>query len=106
MNKERIVVIPKEVQEKIDKEGLGEEFDKVIDKLQKGEIVGTPMDCQDLKVKLLCAECGTKNIMWYLEKNSNEVYYMCKDCKFSGWMYLGEYNKALKNNPECVFEDE
>lgn len=101
--KERIVVIPKSVLDKVPEE-CKEEFDKVIEKLQKGENVGRKMNLIPLKKKLLCGKCGSHYISWTLDKNNKEVYYRCDTCGEHAWMYLSEYKKALKKYSHLIFE--
>jgi hypothetical protein len=58
----------------------------------------------DAPIKLLCGQCGSKQIDWIVDKGSNEILYECFDCGERGWMTMYEYKKACKRFQESVFE--
>lgn len=105
--KEMIAIIPKEVQDQLnnlpkkDRDSINE----AIDKLCTGEVEGEPFEPVELKKKLMCGECGSKNIHWFQDKHSKEVNYFCDDCGLSAWMYDWEYEEAMEKHPDLVFEN-
>lgn len=102
-NKERIVIIPKEQLAKVPKE-LKAEFDQIIDRLQQGEDLGEPMDLEPCKDQLVCVKCGSQEVSWVLDKNSKEVMFRCKACKYSYSMTEQEYLEAVELNLDCVIK--
>ncbi len=64
--------------------------------------LGKPLDWIDLKIKLICPRCKSKEVEWLLDKNSNEVDFHCLNCMESFWMTYKEYKKAVKRNPDKV----
>ena len=103
-----VVVIPENVQKMI--EGAPEDAREDIEKLIKGFVdgtinpqeVGEPLELVDMKEKLLCGACGSKNISWTSD-GIEEVYYRCFACEAHAWMTLEEYEDAKKRHPECIF---
>ncbi len=83
---------------------VAESIEKLIKGFKTGKInpkkVGTKL--KQCEIKLICESCDSKNVSWLLDKNSNEVYFTCKDCGKTYWMTLKEYNKAIKKFPECI----
>lgn len=80
-----------------------------IEKIQSGKSpaeLGSPIKPLTLEKKLLCGTCRSRNIEWWMDDNSKEVYYSCEACGESAWMTEEEYKKALEEYPELVFEDE
>jgi hypothetical protein len=87
-------------------EEVYEELTKVILGFKSGEIdptkIGKPVDYIDLDIKLRCPSCGSYNVNWLLDKNSNEVDFHCLECDESFWMTYGEYKNAIKKNSDCI----
>ena len=81
-------------------------FEKLIIGLKTGKIdptkIGQPVDWKELKVKLKCPKCQSKEVEWLLDKNSKEVTFHCLACSNSFWMTKKEYEKAIKKNPDCI----
>lgn len=103
-DKDYMVVIPEDINEKIKDSPIAEEMEEVIQKLMKGEMVGEKMDLVECKQKLLCGECGSQNVSWTMDKISKEVYFKCFGCGESSWMYEKEYKQAVKENPDCIIK--
>lgn len=101
---ERIIVVPEETVKKIKEAGIEKEFNEILDRLEKGEILGSAMEIEDCEIYLKCAQCGSKNIKWMLDKAHNEVIFNCKDCNNSGWMYKEDYEDAIKRHPDCIIK--
>jgi len=105
-----MVVIPDSIRKQI--EGAPEDVQEDIEKLIKGFVdgtinpkeVGEPVNLVDLKEKLLCGKCGTKNIEWTSD-GVEEVYYRCGNCESHAWMTIEEYEDAKQRHPECVFSE-
>ena len=107
-NKEKIAIIPEEINEQI-KALPKEDRDKIfqaIDDIAAGKIEGEPYEPVPMKVKLKCGSCESANINWVMEKNSREVYYNCNKCGEHGWMYEKEYKQALKKHPNLVIKND
>src|SRR3989344_4736564 len=87
-------------------DNIVEEFEKIIKGFKTGELdptkIGQPIDWIELKVKLKCPKCKSKNVEWLLDKNSNEVTFHCLKCSEGFWMTINEYKKAIKKNPDCT----
>ena len=64
----------------------------------------TKFEPVEAPVKLLCGQCGSKQIDWFVDKGSNEVLYGCLNCGENGWMTMYEYRKACKIFQDCIFE--
>lgn len=87
---------------------VSEEFEKLIKGFKTGELdptkIGEPVDWIELKIKLRCPSCDSKDVEWLLDKNSNEVTFHCLKCSEGFWMTKQEYEKAIKKNPDCIIE--
>lgn len=85
---------------------VAEEFEKFIIGLKKGEIdpkkVGHPIDWVELNIKLRCPDCGSYEVEWLLDRNSNEVTFHCLSCTESFWMTYEEYKNAVNKNQDCI----
>ena len=83
-----------------------EELVKIIRGFKEGKLdpmkKGKPMDLVSLNIKLRCPECYSKDVEWFLDKNSNEVDFHCLKCRESFWMTYKEYKAAIKKNPDKI----
>lgn len=104
-NKEYMVIIPDEVQKKIDESPVADEVEEVIQKLMKGEFVGDKTELVECEQRLICCECRSKNISWMIDENNKEVYFKCLDCRESGWMPEKEYKEIIKQHPHFIIKD-
>ena len=79
------------------------ELVKIVKGFKEGTLdptkVGKSMDLKELNKKLKCSNCSSKDVEWFLDKNSNEVDFHCLECDESFWMTYKEYKRAIKNNP-------
>lgn len=107
-DKEKIVVTPEHIQDKLNNlpKDDKEKIENALDKLAKGEIEGEPFKPVELKKKLRCMNCNSKNIYWFQDENSKEVHYFCEKCGESAWMYDWEYEQALERYPEMIIEND
>lgn len=103
-SKKRIVIIPEYVDKRVPDE-IRPEFEKVINDLANGKIVGRRMELQKCKKMLVCPQCGSEDVSWILDKNCSEVYFNCYNCEECFWQTKKEYEKAIKNNPDCLVEN-
>jgi len=87
-------------------DAVSEEFEKLIKGFKTGKLnptkIGQPVDWIELKLKLKCPECKSKDVEWLLDKNSNEVTFHCLKCTERFWMTFDEYKNAVKKNPDCI----
>ena len=87
-------------------DNVAEEFEKIIKGFKTGELdptkIGQPINRIELKVKLRCPECKSKNVEWLLDKNSKEVTFHCLKCSGGFWMTFDEYKQAINKNPDCI----
>ena len=83
--------------------GIKEFVEKIQNGKYKPEELGQPIKPVNLKLKLLCGNCGSRNIYWWMDKNSREVYYNCENCGESAWMTEKEYKSLLKKYPKLIF---
>lgn len=87
---------------------VAEEFEKLIIGFKRGEIdprnIGQPINWIELKVKLKCPKCKSKEVEWLLDKNSNEVTFHCSACKEGFWMTYKKYKKTINKNKDCIIK--
>ena len=85
---------------------VSEELERLIKGFKTGELdptkVGQPVDWVDLKIKLECPKCKSKNVEWLLDRNSNEVTFHCLKCSEGFWMTYEEYKNAVNKNPNKI----
>lgn len=102
---EFMIIIPKEVDEGIKAlpKEVQEEFEEALKKLQDDPMsVGERLfECD---IKLLCAECESRNMMWLVGEDTKEVSFACEDCGLHAWMEWEEYQKAIKEFPELIYD--
>jgi len=102
------VKFSKEVLKKFENlpDDVSEEFEKLIIGIKTGKIdptkISQPIDWVELKVKLKCPKCESKDVEWLLDKNSNEVTFHCLSCSDGFWMTKKEYENAIKTNQDCI----
>lgn len=105
-----VVVIPESIRKQIEEapDDVQEDIEKLIKGFVDGTLnpkeVGESVDLSDVKEKLMCGACGSKNISWTSD-SVEEVYYRCFDCEEHAWMTIEEYEDAKKRHPECVFTE-
>src|SRR3989344_102324 len=104
-NKKWKVLFSDEILSKIDDlpDKVYDKFTTLIQGFKTGKLdpkkIGKPVDWKELKIKLICSKCKSKDVEWLLDKNSDEVTFHCLNCKESFWMTHKEYKRAIKRNP-------
>lgn len=99
--KTRIVIASEEILDGLPDE-VKLELEEIMKKLASGEVLGEPCDFTKCDIQLLCPRCGCSNVIWMLEKNSQEVTFNCYNCGEKFWMTVEEYKLATEKNPECI----
>jgi len=88
---------------------VAEEFEKIIIGFKSGEIdptkAGQPVEWIELNTKLKCPKCGSKEVEWLLDKNSDEVTFHCLMCSEGFWMTYKEYKNAIRKNKDSIIEE-
>lgn len=109
MNKKKWKVVASNEFMKKSKDLPDDVYEKLTDVIQcfkSGELdpekVGEPIDFIELKIKLVCPECKSKDVEWLLDKNSDEVTFYCLNCSESFWMTYDEYKGAVTRNPDKI----
>jgi len=82
------------------------ELVRIIKGFKEGKLnpmkTGKPMDLVGLDIKLKCPKCYSKEVEWFLDKNSEDVDFHCLKCGKSFWMTYKEYKVAIKRNPDKI----
>ena len=107
-NKKWKVKFSEDALEKIDElpDDVYNELTRIVKGFKTGKLdpanIGKPVKWEELKVKLRCPDCGSGEVEWLLDKNSDEVTFHCLKCNESFWMTYKEYKNAVKRNPDKI----
>lgn len=106
--KERIVIIPDSVAQRIAEEPqeVQDEINRIIESLESGDL--DPLEHSDPMEfvqgeRLLCAECTSNNIQWMRCVTDDEHFFQCFDCGNKGFMDGQEFHELLISRRELVF---